>query len=185
LLRVEGEIQLAGVLNRLRYNGIGCHDHRYGTRPITTWSPSWYDGCVFFPSCALLFEGTPTTSWLVESTLRAQRFVDHPVDANSRLRGPFGIRFPHTVSLAGHGTLTKPRILHSSPVRLHLSYEAKSPTESGHAFVEIWHPHRLQWPLLNVFLSRPRGDAPPITWSPLPPADKSFPSVPECARDPS
>ncbi|HEV8292177.1 MAG TPA: hypothetical protein VGP94_09645 [Tepidisphaeraceae bacterium] len=184
LLKVDGALQLPS-LPKLIINAIACHDHRYGTEPIITSSPSWYDGCALFPGCALLFEGTPTTSWLMESTLRASQFIDHPVDTTSYNRSLFGIRYPQSFSLADQGTLTNPRILHSSPIRLHVSYDAKSPTESGRAFVEIFHPHRLRWRLLNFFLPSPRGNDPPLTWSPIPPADKSSPSAPECARAPS
>jgi hypothetical protein len=186
LLKIKGELQLPALANKLTINAVACHDHRYGMQRAISWNPSWYDGCALFPSCALLFEGTPTTSWLTlyESTLRASPFIEHPIDTISYKRSLFGIRYPQSFRLADHGTLTNPRILYSSPVRLHLSYEAKSPTESGHAFVEIFHPHRLQWRLLNFFRARPRGEGLPITWSPLPPGDKFSPSGPERARGP-
>jgi hypothetical protein len=151
---------------------------------VSDYSPAWLDGCALFQTEVFLFQGTHITSWLIKSNLRSE-LINHPVETMSMTLGPWLIRYPRSISLADCATLSNPRILHSSPIRLHLLYDAKSPTEAGPAFLEISHPNRLHNPCFRVFASHPRPGVPPITWSPIPPADKSSPSAPECARAPS
>jgi hypothetical protein len=179
--RLRGELQIASA--RFSIDALACNDRRYGAAPPDV--PQWIEGCVLLSDRSLQFAATPTASWLVEST-DAPRVIDLPVVCDSRISGPWMIGYPRSISLANRATLTKPRIINSSSIRLRLLYEAKSSdAESAPAFVEISHPHRLRNPMLSFFAPTPRPGNPLITWSSIPPTDKSSPSPPEHAPAPS
>jgi len=179
--RLQGELQIG--TNQFSMDAVSCHDRRYGAAPIEV--PQWIEGCVFFCDACALFQATPTTSWLVEAT-SSLRVIDEPLTRDGRTSGPWMISYPAAISLADRAVLTNPGILDSSPMRLRLMYEAKSSQgEKGQAFVEISHPHRLRNPILSFFSPRPGSGLAPITWSSIPPADKSSPSPPGHARAPS
>src|SRR6267142_918938 len=180
--QLRGELNLAG--GRFSIDALACQDHRYGAAPLEV--PQWLEGCAFFSDHVLLFQATPTTSWLVE-TASFSRLIDQPLTYDAPSSGPWMISYPRSISLADRATLTNPRIIDRSPIRLRLMYEAKSSTggETGHALVEISHPHRLRNPILSFFSPRPRPGLPAITWSPIPPTDKSSPSAPAHAHAPS
>jgi hypothetical protein len=58
--------------------------------------------------------------------------------------------------------------------RLRLMYDARSGNETGRAFCEVSAPIGRPW--VHAFARRPSRGTQPITWSPLPPADKSCPT---------
>jgi hypothetical protein len=180
--QLRGELNLAG--GRFSIDALAVQDHRYGAAPLEV--PQWLEGCAFFSDHVLLFQATSTTSWLVE-TASSSRLIDQPLTYDALSSGPWMIGYPRSISLPDRASLINPRIIDSSPVRLRLMYEVKSAThgETGHAFVEIFHPHRLRNPILSFFSPRPCSGLPPITWSPIPPTDKSSPSAPAHAHAPS
>jgi hypothetical protein len=111
--------------------------------------------------------------------------IDQPLALEHAPRS--GLHYPRTILLGDRATLTNPKILRSSSFfNVTCLYEAKSTDDNqiGAAIVESSRPKMLSSLLTNLQLPRPRP-GPPITWSPIPPADKSSPSGPEHARGPS
>jgi hypothetical protein len=162
-------------------DSLGFCDHRYGTSPIN--SDYFIDGCAFFPSGIFLFQATQTTSWIVHLTQSATTLIDQPLSFEPSRRHFWRDAHPKTMALGDSATLSSPRLIDAEFFRLRVSYDAKTGNESGRAFCEVY--TRMTWPLMQFVVPRPTPNAAPITWSSLPPADKSSPSLPARAPAPS
>jgi len=173
-VRIVGRLDLGG--EPIFTTSVGCHERRYGASPLTV--SEWMEGCVVFAEHALLFHTTSTTSWLVESTQTGMQLIESPIECNNIARGSWFIGYPRSIALASSATLTNPRVIDHSPVRLRLVYDAKTADQAGQAFVEVFRPTRMNNPLLRYFVPHPVSGKPPITWLTIPPADKSSPSGP-------
>jgi len=182
LARITGKIQFDS--SEFAIDALAVHEQRFGPSPIN--SKHWIEGCVFFASSAICFAANYTTSWMIHLKPDGAPLIDQPLEADAAPRSSMDIPCPRTMLLGDCATLTNPRTVHSSSYRHIRLYDAKATanSESGIAVVEFSRPGTLSDLLTNLQLPRPRPGV-PITWSPIPPADKSSPSVPEHARGPS
>ena len=158
------------VMDGSSHESAGFCDYRYGDSPLN--ADYFLDGCVFFPSRLILFQATETTSWIVHLTTTATKLIEQPLDFHPR-ENPFWRRpTPRMIALGEHATLVNPQQVASEPSRLRVMYDAKSSGERGRAFCEINIP--IRWPAFGSAALKPCAQ--PLTWSPIPPGDKSSPS---------
>ena len=174
-------VMVSADVKTLPRETMGFCDHRYGDSPLN--SDFFLDGCAFFPSGIFAFQATPTTSWIVHLTTTTTKLIDQPLDYSPRRSTFWRTGAPRTITLVEHVTLNNPTRVASQWSRLRLMYDARSGNETGRAFCEISAPIDRPW--IHSFARRPSQCNRPITWSPLPPADKPSPSAPERARGPS
>jgi hypothetical protein len=177
LAQVQVEFDGGRRVPNWRTDSLGFCDHRYGTSPLN--SDFFIDGCAFFPSGIFVFQATRTTSWVVQLTQAATALIDEPLEFHPR-RDAFWRGYPTKMALGDRAALNTPNVIQHEPFHSYVSYEARAGNESGRSFCDIY--TRMTWPLM-LRLPRPEKWF-PITWSPLPPADKSSPSGPERARGP-
>jgi len=146
LVRVSGQLHLPQHQFPLE-NILACRDHVYGSaRPKLK---QFVEGIIFFPDSAILFQATPTTSWIVHAASDRLRVIDQPLTMDST----------SSISIPDHITLTNPRIVDRSPFRQRILYEGKS----AHAFCDISYPHRLAWPLIGLLAPHPQPGQPVLT----------------------
>jgi hypothetical protein len=183
---------LASLNGRLEFNSARfdfdgvpvCRDHRYG--PALPRPRYILDGLAFLHDSAIFFLATPTTSWMIRAGRDGIYLIDQPVTvqfprSRSKGRGGGGLN----ISLGDLAILSR-----GSPIDLSRAVDRfvfdPPPNESIHAFCEFSNPRLRRWPLeVNWFTERPQCRPPILTYSPLPPTDKSSPSAPEHAPAPS
>jgi len=174
---------LRGRIDRFEIDALAVRDHRIGTAPLNV--PMWIDGVAFFSSSAMFFQATSTTSWIIQATGESLKLVDQPLALDAIPSLPVRARrpYPQTISLGERFTLTDGGLVDMD--RMHILYQAKAGGELGRAFCQISYPKRLRWPLIDPSSPRPNRGVPQLTVPSAPPTDKSSPSAPERARDPS
>jgi carotenoid 1,2-hydratase len=160
LCNVTGIVELRDKVTnhctKFSFDGLGYHDHNYGTGPIGTGLKRWMWGRVLMSDHAAMFHFAqprnaqePDDIHLLEVDSFGLREV--PVDrfnADWSLRTSTLLRYPAWVE-AGPLQLVKPKVIDASPFYLRLSYEASVRGANGQAFCEIAYPHRLRWPVLG------------------------------------
>ncbi len=183
---LRGRLALGSA--QVDFDGVPvCRDHRHG--PALPKLAQLIDGVAFFPDSAIFFLVTPTTSWMIRADRDGIRIIDQPLTVVQnfdvrirRIRGERGIT-KLVLRLGDAGILKMDLAIQSPPARNRLFF-APMPDESIHGFCEISFPSRA-WPLETLFAPRPKYGQPILTWSPVPPTDKSSPSAPEHAPAPS
>jgi carotenoid 1,2-hydratase len=160
LCDASGKVELTdtqtGQATSFEMNGLGYHDHNYGTGPIGPGLKRWMWGRVLLNDHAVMFHfaepkdaNQPDDIHLLEIDPFGLREL--PVDrfnADWNRKTTTLLRYPAWVE-AGSLQLVNPKIIDASPFYLRLVYDASIRGASGQAFCEIAYPHRLRWPMLG------------------------------------
>jgi hypothetical protein len=156
LCDVDGEISVfeeAGGPPRVTaFAGSGCHEHRWGTRPLGAVADRWVSGRAVFDDRAVLFQqvaGRPA-SIVCESRLGGSSRVRRDVVLRSAGGGTsrWGIAYPETIELpagAGDVRFMRPRVVGASVATVTVAYDAVGDLETGRALVQVVKPRRLIW----------------------------------------
>jgi carotenoid 1,2-hydratase len=154
--RVHGTITLDGpAAKEWKIDGVGYHDHNYGTGPIGPGLSRWIWGRVLAhdASRVLTFHhALPSDAKLSPEThvtlTSGEGVVELPGESltldwhgSTKLR----LRYPRRIEVAGHAVLHSPRVVDASPFYLRVVYES----DFGRALCEIAVPSRLRWPVLG------------------------------------
>jgi hypothetical protein len=163
LCAVRGTIRCNGAA--IDFNGLGYHDHRYGTAPAGACLKRGLRGRVVFDDtvCAFHFarsahQSLPDDIHLLECT---QAGVHEcrigGISADWSARTGWMLRYPRRVDFADVLRLENPKVLDSSPWKVRLLYQAQHRGRAGRALCEIDYPRRLQAPLLGRLIERSMG----------------------------
>jgi carotenoid 1,2-hydratase len=165
LCRARGTIEIGG--QTISLDGLGYHDHNFGTGPIGPGLKRWFWGRVLRDDRVLSFHfargreaevgdeiivihgqaGEPTLSQIdvplsrIRFSRRTALGLGYPTAAS------LGVAAPGDVVQLSHG-----RVIDSQPFYLRLVYDAVLDGDASHpatAFCEVAYPHRLRWPVLG------------------------------------
>jgi hypothetical protein len=162
---VSGEVEISDSHHEkngsFTMNGLGYHDHQYGTGPIGPGLKRWMCGRVLMEDHAAMFQYAqprdvhqPDDVYMVEADAFAMREL--PVgrfNADWSLKSSKLLRYPAWVE-AGAMQLVNPKVIDSSPYHLRVVYDASVRGASGKALCEITYPHRLRWPILGRMIEK-------------------------------
>jgi len=152
---VSGTIHPPGG-SPIEFNGVGYHDHNYGTGPIGPGLARWAWGRAIFEDRVLAFHvavpkkpSLPIERHVMSAD--AQTFAALPAvpTVDWAHRSSAGIRYPSIVRFESLLTLSQPRLIDASPFYLRLQYEAHAGAQRGSAFCEVAKPSRLRLPVLG------------------------------------
>jgi hypothetical protein len=158
LCDVDGEISLfatesGGPPRVTPFAGVGCHDHRFGTRPMGELSDRWLSGRAVFEDRAILFHQVGDASFVCDSVINQPppspppRVTNDPLKITGSATSRWGIGYPESIELPCPGgvRLLRPRVVWSSFATVTIAYDAVGETETGRALVQVVKPRRLRW----------------------------------------
>lgn len=177
LCRARGSVMIAG--QTISLDGLGYHDHNFGTGPIGPGLKRWFWGRVLRDDRLLSFHFSRGRDPTVGNQIIAIRGqADQPDLTQNDVplarfrfsrRTAMGLSYPAAASLgvAAEGDvlrLTRGRVIDSQPFYLRLIYDAVLDGDSSRpatALCEVAYPHRLRWPILGrmIELSIERHDS--------------------------
>jgi hypothetical protein len=154
LCRVEGFARVAGSgagLREIPVNGLGYHDHYFGTSPLGTGVVRRLWGRVLGEDRAVTFHVVTRTSRELPEEVQflaidAAGVQPVPVAAWNvewGRRRSRGVVYPATITFGAQLRLTNPRLLHSNHQQLRLEYDAVGEGPDGTAFCEVHQPSPL------------------------------------------
>ena len=162
LCNARGTIRLfdsasPGEAPGIPFDGIGYHDHNYGTGPLGPGLKRWIWGRAAFDDAAHTFHhaiphdsSLPEETHLIECDAAGLREVPvRRVDADWSKFSPLLLRYPKTIAFNSTMRLTNPRLIDSAPFYMRLMYQADCRGRKGTAFCEVAYPNRLRWPVLG------------------------------------
>lgn len=161
LCEVKGDIHLPGG-RAIAINGIGYHDHLYGTGPLGSGLRRWMCGRVLQENRSVAFQiASPLDS---EDQEQAHLFMADGVGAGA-IATPriawgtdrftrWGLSYPNGIDAGQTLILRQPRILESSPYSIRLVYDAFVDGEASSALCQIVYPYRAQWPVLGRLIEQ-------------------------------
>ena len=155
LCDVDGEISVfeesGGPPRVTAFAGSGCHEHRWGTRPLAEVSDRWVRGRAVFEDHAVLFQRLADgRSFICE----AHKGSSPRVRGDGRLKttgsgmSRWGVGYPETIEIPGHAgdvRFMRPRVVGASIAGVTVAYDAVGDLETGRALVEVVKPRRLRW----------------------------------------
>jgi len=165
LCRARGTIEIGG--QTISLDGLGYHDHNFGTGPIGSGLKRWFWGRVLRDDHVLSFHFARGRDPAVGDEIVVVRGetcepqlaqIDVPL---SRIRfsrrTALGLGYPASASLgvAAPGDvlqLSRGRVIDSQPFYLRLIYDAVLDGDTSRpatALCEVAYPHRLRWPILG------------------------------------
>jgi carotenoid 1,2-hydratase len=160
LCSVRGAIRCNGTT--IDFNGLGYHDHQYGSAPIGPGVKRWLRGRVLFEDlvCAFHFvrakdRSQPDQIHLLEAGedgVHESRVDSFSADLSAR--SAWMLRYPQRIDFEDVLRLENPHLIDSTPFLLRLVYHAHHRGRSGRAVCEIVYPHRLRMPVLGKFIER-------------------------------
>jgi hypothetical protein len=161
LCEVGGEIRLP-TGRTIRLDGLGYHDHRYGTGPIGPGVRRWLCGRVLQDNQAVAFQiTTPSQPDQVDEAhvFKADHSAAGAIAAPRITWGSdrftaWGLSYPTAVDIGRTLILRQPRLLDCSPFCMRLMYDAFVDGESASALCQIVYPHRLTWPILGRWIEK-------------------------------
>ncbi len=150
--------RVSGTIDGEPFDGMGYHDHNYGTAPIGPGLKRWVWGRILTDEAVELFHlaepreaGLPNEVHFLAADSEA--VVEEEGDNNFRSTdwdwrglGATLLRYPQEISFTGEPRLRDPRVVDAAPFYLRLTYDAG---RGRTAFCEAAHPHRLRWPILG------------------------------------
>ena len=160
---VDGEISLfaaesGGPPRVTAFAGVGCHDHRFGTRPMGELSDRWVSGRAVFDDRAIVFHQVNDRSFICHSVVKEPSSPPRVMNVGLKIAASgmsrWGIGYPETVELAGGGgadgtdggvRLMRPRVVWSSFSTVTIAYDAVGDVDTGRALVQVVKPRRLRW----------------------------------------
>jgi hypothetical protein len=159
LCDVDGEISLfaaesGGPPRVTPFAGVGCHDHRFGTRPMGELGDRWLCGRALFEDRAIHFQqvGADASVVCYSDVKEPASLVKTQSDAlrtSGSAMSRWGIGYPETIELRGAGEvkLMRPRVVGSSFSTVTIAYDAVGELETGRALVQVVKPRRPRWAL--------------------------------------
>jgi hypothetical protein len=154
LCDVDGEISLfvaesGGPPRVTAFAGVGCHDHRFGTRPLGELADRWLAGRALFDDRAILFQQVGDDAAFVCRARVKDSAPPRISTGGVKLVGSgtsrWAIGYPETVELPGDVRLLRPRVVGSSLASVIIAYDAVGDLETGRALVQVLKPRRLRW----------------------------------------
>ncbi len=152
---VSGAIQTPA--GEIAFNGMGYHDHNYGTGPIGPGLSRWIWGRLFTPDGTAAFHYAEPRNQMLKPEVHllhaspagiAKISVDAVQVDWTRLTG-WGLSYPGALRLGDQLILMNPTVIDSTPFYLRLRYDGQFGDVRSTAFCEVAHPHRLRWPILG------------------------------------
>ncbi|MEA2710484.1 MAG: carotenoid 1,2-hydratase [Phycisphaerales bacterium] len=153
LCDVDGEISVfaesGGPPRVTPFAGSGCHDHRFGTRPLGALGHRWLNGRAVFADRAILFHqvGDAAFVWQAGGKGATPAATSGGLKVIGSATSRWGIGYPETIELPGAGDvrLMRPRVVGTSFASVIVAYDAAGDLETGRALVQVLKPRRLVW----------------------------------------
>ena len=159
LCHVTGAVSLrTPELNQtIEFNGLGYHDHNFGTAPLGPGLSRWIWGRVLFDDQVYSFHYAvpkdarlPPEPHLVQGDMKQLREMPiQKVHAEWTGRTRLLLRYPKRIGFDDALVMTNPKVIDDTPFYLRVVYDAVARGKRGRAFCEIAYPHRLRWPILG------------------------------------
>ena len=154
--RVSGTVD-PGNGEPIQFDGLGYHDHNYGTAPLGPGLKRWVWGRVLREDSVIGFHvAEPKTRRLPPEPhlFRVDRDGVHELPAEEvaidwRARSWNGLPHPWRLRFDWGLRLSAPKPIDVAPFYSRVVYRATVDLEPATAFCEIAHPHRLRWPVLG------------------------------------
>ena len=151
---VSGQVSCGS--EQFSFEGVGYHDHNYGTAPIGPGLKRWIWGRAFDDAGVTTFHfarpadpDLPDEVHLVEADADAIQEVEAPAKLDWSRKSKTLLRYPNQIEFGDRLRLRNPKVVEDSPFYLRLTYEATTRRGPGRAFCEVAYPHRLRWPILG------------------------------------
>lgn len=152
LCDVDGEISLfvgesGGPPRVTPFAGVGCHDHRFGTRPLGELAGRWVSGRALFEDRAILFQQVDDACFVCRARIHhaPPRVSNDELKISGSGTSRWGIGYPEMIELPGDVRLMRPRVMASSLASVIIAYDAVGDLETGRALVQVAKPRRLLW----------------------------------------
>jgi carotenoid 1,2-hydratase len=159
LCGVSGAISLrTPELNQtIEFNGLGYHDHNFGTAPLGPGLHRWIWGRVLFDEQVYSFHYAlpkdsrlPHEPHLIHGNMQQLREMPmQKVTAEWTCRSRLMLKYPKRIGFDDALVMTNPKVIDDTPFYLRLVYDAVALGKRSKAFCEVAYPHRLRWPLLG------------------------------------
>ena len=153
LCDVDGQVTVistetaAAAPRVIAFAGSGCHDHRFGTRPLGEAAGNWLSGRAVFEDRAVLFQvvGDGDESFVCTAAAKdsAAHVARRPVKTIGGSSNRWGVSFPESIELPGDVRLLRPRVVGSTFATVTVAYDAVGDLETGRALVQVVKPKRL------------------------------------------
>ena len=143
ICRASGQIHIAS--RNVSFDGMGQHNHYYGSGPPSSTARRWMRGQILFPRAAVNFQAADDRTLILASDESGVRQIDDsPMLANWDRHSIWSLPYPSTIDFGRWLILRNPRIAAHSPANLELLYDAYVDGQQTAAWVEIDYPNCLR-----------------------------------------
>ncbi len=169
---VSGTIQLStsgAQTDEIQFNGVGYHDHNYGTGPLGPGLKRWIWGRAIIDDEVMTFHYAIPKNRRLEPEVHLIHAKADGVTALAVQQAvcdwigwsKVGLRYPKNLAFDASLVLSNPRVIDAAPFYLRLMYDATMNGKSTTAFCEVAYPSRLRWPILGRMIEMSIDKAPP------------------------
>ena len=145
--------RVSGTIDDEPFEGLGYHDHNFGTAPIGPGLKRWVWGRSLREDSVTIFhvaesagrEHPPERHAL---SITADEQADLPTHGTPRYDATAAtlLKYPRELHVLSDLPLFNPAVVDAAPFYLRVAYQGES---GASAFCEVAHPHRLRWPILG------------------------------------